>query len=451
MKLGVCVPYRNREKHLHEFIPKVGKFLKERNIEFCMYFGHQCDDKLFNRGAMKNVAAEFAFKDGCDYIVWHDIDMIPENDTCDYSYPAENPRHIAISISQSDYQLKYQEYFGGAVLFTKEQAYKTNGYSNNYWDWGMEDDDLFWRCHLEGYTDVRKADLPRYNQYYRFNGENSLIEIPSKVLKPNFFKKDFKISVLVRAEHQQHKAPIHLIGTPDADFVEFPILRIPGYDFGFAYNNSRAMTLQFWNTFNQHNYMWLKRYANQWSWLTAEFNIKDKLCHFYLNGIEADARAGHGTQSPLNWKGQLYNYKNQNIYLGHTPSFDKNHPGSYFKGDIGELIIESRGREIYKLTEDTSFKSKNVKLIEKDDMVINHSIIPHRVDGRFRCLPHETEGLVDGKWIKGETTAENERKYVLKMQQGKHRYKKDGLNSLKYTFLEEKKLTPWAKLINVKL
>ena len=115
------------------------------------------------------------------------------------------------------------------------------------------------------------------------------------------------------------------------------------------------------------------------------------------------------------------------------------------------MTIESRGREIYKLTEDTSFKSKNVKLIEKDDMVINHSIIPHRVDGRFRCLPHETEGLVDGKWIKGETTAENERKYVLKMQQGKHRYKKDGLNSLKYTFLEEKKLTPWAKLINVKL
>ena len=46
-----------------------------------------------------------------------------------------------------DYQLKYHEYFGGAVVFTKEHLEKTNGYSNNYWDWGMEDDDLFWRCH----------------------------------------------------------------------------------------------------------------------------------------------------------------------------------------------------------------------------------------------------------------------------------------------------------------
>ena len=68
-KLGVCVPYRDRELHLNEFIPKVGKFLKEAGIDFQMYFAHQVDDKLFNRGAMKNVAAKHAFEDGCDYIV----------------------------------------------------------------------------------------------------------------------------------------------------------------------------------------------------------------------------------------------------------------------------------------------------------------------------------------------------------------------------------------------
>ena len=87
MKLGVCVPYRNRETHLKEFIPRVGKFLEERGIEYAMYFGHQVDDKLFNRGAMKNIAAEQAFKDGCDYIVWHDIDIIPEDDNCYFSFP----------------------------------------------------------------------------------------------------------------------------------------------------------------------------------------------------------------------------------------------------------------------------------------------------------------------------------------------------------------------------
>ena len=33
------------------------------------------------------------FEDGCDYIVWHDIDMIPEKG-CDYSFPKEHPIHI---------------------------------------------------------------------------------------------------------------------------------------------------------------------------------------------------------------------------------------------------------------------------------------------------------------------------------------------------------------------
>jgi len=49
MKLGVCVPYRNREAHLKEFIPRVGKYLDNQGIDYQMYFCHQVDDKLFNR------------------------------------------------------------------------------------------------------------------------------------------------------------------------------------------------------------------------------------------------------------------------------------------------------------------------------------------------------------------------------------------------------------------
>ena len=56
-KLGVCVPYRNRELHLNEFVPKVGKFLKDAGIDFQMYFAHQIDDKLFNRGRANFVIA----------------------------------------------------------------------------------------------------------------------------------------------------------------------------------------------------------------------------------------------------------------------------------------------------------------------------------------------------------------------------------------------------------
>jgi hypothetical protein len=64
---------------------------------------------------------------------------------------------------------------------------------------------------------------------------------------------------------------------------------------------------------------------------------------------------------------------------------------------------------------------ENVEII-KEKIEIPHTILPHRRDGKFKCLPHQTEGLIKeggiDKWAKGETTAANERRYVLKMQQG---------------------------------
>ena len=258
MKLGVCVPYRNREAHLKEFIPTIGEYLESQGIEYGIYLGHQCDEHLFNRGAMKNVAAKHAFEDGCDYIVWHDIDMIPE-EGCDYSFPKEHPIHIATSISQMDYKLKYQEYFGGAVLFSKEQVEATNGYSNDYWDWGMEDDDLFWRCVLEGYANDSYMKYTSAEQnYFHFNGKNSFIDIETTPTLRNLTSKSHTVSVLVRANQQEEKVPIWLVGDEDRRFCEYPILRRPGYDWGLSYNNSRAYTGILWNHKVENYYQWMK-------------------------------------------------------------------------------------------------------------------------------------------------------------------------------------------------
>ena len=239
MKLGVCVPYRNRELHLNEFIPKVGKYLKDRNIDFQMYFCHQVDDKLFNRGATKNIAAKHALEEGCDYIVWHDIDMIPvEGGGADYSFPEKAPRHIATKIEQMDWKLKYHEYFGGAVLFSKEQLEATNGYSNDYWDWGMEDDDLFWRCHKEGLSNDSYLDVEfKKKSFIRFNGESSEASIDVTREFKHFNRRSHTISVLTRAFQMPEKNPIFLIGSKSRRYVEYPILRVPGYDYGLSFNN----------------------------------------------------------------------------------------------------------------------------------------------------------------------------------------------------------------------
>ena len=93
--------------------------------------------------------------------------------------------------------------------------------------------------------------------------------------------------------------------------------------------------------------------------------------------------------------------------------------------------------------------------VKSEDIQIPYTIVPHRKPGRLRCLPHEDEGLINvggvDKWAKGETTARNERRYVLQMQQGSWDYKSDGINSLKYELVGVDELTPKAKMINVKL
>jgi hypothetical protein len=479
MKLGVCVPYRNREAHLVEFIPRVGRYLESQGIEYCMYFAHQTDDKLFNRGAMKNIAAKHAFEEGCDYIVWHDIDMIPE-EGCDYSFPKDNPIHIATNISQMNYQLKYEEYFGGAVLFSKEQVEKTNGYSNDYWDWGMEDDDLFWRCHLEGYTAETNLELEnKTRDFLKFDGTQSFVEIPTTRNLRNITSRSHSVSVLVRAEQQEDKVPIWLVGDKDRLFIEYPILRRPGYDWGLSYNNSRAYTLQLWNNQKEHLYSWMKRYENKWTWIT--FVVDDNKIHFYMNGKESDARWGTGTHSPLEFNGVLKRYGNVPYYLGTTTSVPNDNVQRWFRGDIADVKIWNRAlspTEVSNIANNPPNVGLSLHYDFKDGLVLDktnnggdgenfmckhgtaeitipNSIIPHRKPGRMFCLPHKDEGLIDDggiiKWAKGETTARNEKRFVHQMQQGKWDYKSDGMNSLKYELINVDEIAPKAKMINVTL
>lgn len=93
--------------------------------------------------------------------------------------------------------------------------------------------------------------------------------------------------------------------------------------------------------------------------------------------------------------------------------------------------------------------------LHEGEIKIPYTVLPHRIPGRLKCLPHKDEGLVtneDGKqvWAKGETTARNERRYVLQMQQGTWDYKSDGIKQLKYELVGIEEIAPNVKLINVK-
>jgi beta-1,4-galactosyltransferase 4 len=152
-KLAIVVPYRNRVEHLKQFLPYMKEYLNKQNIPHNIYIIEQEQGKAFNRAKLLNIGSLEAWKE-CDYFVMHDVDMLPQN--VDYAYQ-ELPTHLAAAASQFNYGLPYDGYFGGVTMFSRESFHKINGYSNEYWGWGAEDDDVLYRCHLAGLKVQRQS------------------------------------------------------------------------------------------------------------------------------------------------------------------------------------------------------------------------------------------------------------------------------------------------------
>lgn len=49
-------------------------------------------------------------------------------------------------------RLPYSSIFGGVSAMTKKQFQKVNGFSNGFWGWGGEDDDMSNRYNMSCYT-----------------------------------------------------------------------------------------------------------------------------------------------------------------------------------------------------------------------------------------------------------------------------------------------------------
>jgi len=150
-KLAIVVPYRDREEHLKRFIPAMQSCEFLEDIDYEILIVEQEEGKPFNRGKLLNIGAIQCHT--ASYYCFHDVDMIPL--VSDYSY-VPNPTHLAAEAEQFGFKLPYQGYFGGVTLFDKHSFIKVNGYSNDYWGWGAEDDDIMFRCVIKEIKSTRK-------------------------------------------------------------------------------------------------------------------------------------------------------------------------------------------------------------------------------------------------------------------------------------------------------
>ena len=89
-----------------------------------------------------------------DCFIFHDVDLLLENEHGLYKCSDRFPRHLSSSIDKYHYTVPWAGITGGVMAFTPQQYEAVNGFSNEYWGWGCEDDDMFIRIvnsclHLE--------------------------------------------------------------------------------------------------------------------------------------------------------------------------------------------------------------------------------------------------------------------------------------------------------------
>jgi hypothetical protein len=462
-KLGIIVPYRNRYRQLIHFKKAIKEYFSTKDIEYKVIVVEQDDAKAFNRGKLLNIGAIRAKDLGCDYVVFHDVDMIPVN--VDYSY-SDTPVHLASNFvygyeDQESSGVHFEGYFGGVTMFPLSLFEDINGYSNDYWGWGFEDDDLFHRVKTVGLpTDFREEiNYVSSTAGLRFNGTSSYISCNNEI----DFRKSFSIHVSFN--------PIELMLDHERENDRYTIFSVPGYDFNFYYDSFKHYNIEIFDRRGNIHTIASEIKEPKATKATIVYSSKNKTLKLFLDGELI---------GKVDMEERLFDYsKYKTIYIGcSNREEDAYHQVNYFKGIIDTFAVYSKvltAVEVKSIVENTylglgtnfgDYEScedltlyydpksiRHYKLIdlsgndnhgnivdcwfEPVEFITHKNVpIPFRRQCIFRLLDHKPGGYLDGKW-RDQLTRFNQLKFTNETLIGIRNYKSDGLNDCEFKVLNE--------------
>ena len=99
-RVALIVPYRDRDIHLRTFLNHMHSFLPRQQLDYAIFIVEQEGKGAFNRAMLLNVGAAEALK-SYDYqcFIFHDVDLLPEDDRNLYTCPVQ-PRHMSVAINK---------------------------------------------------------------------------------------------------------------------------------------------------------------------------------------------------------------------------------------------------------------------------------------------------------------------------------------------------------------
>ena len=211
-KTAIIIPFRDLEKdkkrtqELNELVSYFASYFDNNNYKIFVV-EQSNDSRKFNRGQLLNIGFKYAMKEGYENFIFHDVDLLPSEELKEYyvNPPTNEPVHIA---AVWDRYNKNPDYFGGIVAFNKEMFQRINGYPNDFWGWGGEDDELYKRT--KKFYNILKVDKGSIKDL-----ENLSLQQKLEYLKENKLKFMQKIEALAR-----HKTTWNKNGLKSLNFKE---------------------------------------------------------------------------------------------------------------------------------------------------------------------------------------------------------------------------------------
>jgi len=292
-KLAIIVPYRDRQDHLDVFVPHMHAFLKDKGIDYTIFIAEQSDDRPFNYGKLCNVVTKEVGEE-YTYFAFHDIDMLPISDDCDYSYPDE-PTHLATNVEAHENKLPYPQYFGGVVLINREDFKKANGYSNEYWGYGFQDLDLLYRLQRSGAYLEKFYDL---NQTYTRYDENDILPYRIENVKITNKLKNHNIDGIKLSKIDSLKgkmSPILKNTITDSFSISLwfndsseiknnkNIFSFEGMNSGIFLDSGKYVIAQIWDELGKNYDISYEYDKNRWNHVVYKFDKTEMELSIYLN------------------------------------------------------------------------------------------------------------------------------------------------------------------------
>jgi len=142
--VAIIIPHRNRIDHLKKFIKHIESMKDiQKDNKLDVFVIDQNNADKFNRGFLLNVGYLIAKKHyNYNRYIFHDVDSYPDKDLFKLYFEFID-YNIHYASPELGYKYTFDQFLGGVFGSTKIDFEKVNGFPNDFFGWGGEDDAFY--------------------------------------------------------------------------------------------------------------------------------------------------------------------------------------------------------------------------------------------------------------------------------------------------------------------